>query len=187
MKIKISKASWMILTAGTFIIVLATLGVTRSGQVKEQNRLSGELTVAETRLDNIHATQLQPQIDELEEQLKDTVSQVEEAKERLKQTVLSVDVADKFYEIAQYCGVTISSVGISRVMKQTYANISCEATSLSAAITGTLSDITDFVGGLNNNFTTGFVQSVQLSIIGETEEGLTSASLAIIVYSYKGS
>jgi hypothetical protein len=32
--IKISKTGWIILSAGIFVVVLAGLGITRSGQVK---------------------------------------------------------------------------------------------------------------------------------------------------------
>jgi hypothetical protein len=133
---KISKTSWMILASGVFIIVLIGLGMTRSGQISEQSRLEEELLVSAARLEKLHPADLQPQLDELEEQLQDALSLTAEAREKMKQTVISVDVADKFFEIAGYYGVTVNSLGTSSISNQPYESIDCETISLSASVTG---------------------------------------------------
>jgi hypothetical protein len=80
---KISKASWMILGAGVFIIALAGLGVARSGQVQEQKKVTADLAVNTARLNKLQITPAPPQTGELEEEIKDTQSLTEEIKAKL--------------------------------------------------------------------------------------------------------
>ncbi len=183
---KISKAAWMIVGAGAFVIILAGLGMAWSGQMQEQSSINEELLTLDTRLANINASQFQGQIDELEQKLQASLNKAEKAEQDLIQTVISVDVADKFYEIARRYGVTVNNIGTSQISKQPYLNIGCEVISLRASVRGDLSHIIDFVIGLNKDFTTGYVQAVQLSIGREADDD-SSASLQMIVYSYLGS
>jgi hypothetical protein len=181
---KISKASWMILSAGVFIIILAGLGMTRSGQIKEFDVLSANVTFNSARLNNLQVGQLQTEINEYQEQLKDSQGQVAEVRDKLKQTVISVDVADKFYEVAAFCGVVVNTLSTSAVVQQPYAKIDCEATSVNSVVSGDQEDIVKFVLALNDNFSTGFVRSAQISF---STEGLSNVSIQMIVYSRKGS
>lgn len=176
---KISKASWMILGAGVFLIVLAGLGLARSGQMKDMETLQEELSVSTARLNNLKVTQFQTQINELEEQLRDAQERAAEARDKLKQSVVSVDVADKFYEVADYYGVSVLRINTTTISEQPYSSINCETISLGAAVYGEMDDLVDFIIGLNDNFSTGFVKSLQMN-------GGGSASLQMIVYSRKG-
>jgi outer membrane murein-binding lipoprotein Lpp len=180
---KISKASWMILGAGIFIIILAGLGLTRSGQIKAYDDLSDNLSATIARLNNLQVGQLQTEINEYTEQLRDAADQTSEAKEKLKQTVISVDVADKFYDIASYCGVIIRSLVTTTIVEQPYSSINCETTSLSGLITGTPEDIVRFVIAVNDNYTTGFIRAAQLQF----EDDGCSVNLQMSVYTTKGS
>jgi hypothetical protein len=179
---KISKASWMILAAGVFIIILAALGITRSGQVNEYEALSSNLTLLSSRISNFQTGNLQTQIDEYKEQLKDTQEQAAEARTKLEQTVISVDVAEKFYQIADYCEVIIKNLGTSTVSTQKFEAVNCETTSLSASINGKKEKITQFVIALNNNFSTGFVRAAQLNFT-DSENG--TVNVQMIVYTRK--
>jgi hypothetical protein len=184
---KMSRASWMIIAAGAFLILLVGMGLTRSGQIKEQSKANEELRLAETRLNKTQVTSYQTQINELEAQLADTTSMAEEAKERLKQTVVSVDVADKFYEIAAFCGVTVESIGTQPIADFVFNSVNCETTSVTSAVSGNLTNVINFIIGLNDNYATGYVQSVQFTISGETLEATANAAIQMIVYSRKGS
>ncbi len=181
---KISKASWMILGAGVFIIVLAGLGLTRSGQIKAFDDLSANLSVSGARLNNLQTGQLQTEIDEYEEQLKDTLEQVNEVKEKLKQTVISFDVADKYYEIAAFCDVIVTNLSTTTISEQPYAGINCETVSLSSQVTGTPEDIIKFIIALNDTFVTGFIRAAQLTFNGD--DGCT-VTLQMSIYTTKGS
>jgi hypothetical protein len=181
---KISKASWMILAAGVFIIILAGLGITRSGQVNEYEALSSNLTLLSGRLNNLQIGNLQTQIDEYKEQLRDAQEQTADARTKLEQTVISVDVAEKFYQVADYCQVIINNLSTSTITAQNFKAVNCETTSLSASVTGEKENITKFIIALNNNFSTGFVRSAQL---GFSESENSTVGLQMIVYSRKGS
>jgi hypothetical protein len=181
---KISKASWMILVAGVFIIILAALGITRSGQVNEYEALSSDLTLLSSRLNNLQTGNIQTQIDEYKVQLKDTQEQAAEARTKLEQTVISVDVAEKFYQIADYCEVIINNLSTSTISAQKFEAVDCEATSLSAFISGEKENIIDLIIALNNNFTTGFVKTAQFNL-SNSENG--SVGVQMIVYTRKRS
>lgn len=173
----------MILAAGVFIIALAGLGMTRSGQIKDYEAISGNLSFASTRLNTVQLGNLQTEIDEYKQQLKDTQEQVSEAKNKLDQTILSVDVADKFYEIANYCEVTVDSLSTTTITPEQFAAIDCETISVSATISGDLQNVLDLVMALNDNFSTGFVRSAQFSFNLEPPDSL---SVQMVVYSRKG-
>jgi len=181
---KISRASWVILASGVFIIVLAGLGMTRSGQMAAEDKLAEDLQVAQARLSNLQVTQLQTQINEYNAQLNDAKSQADDILQKLKQTVISVDVAEKFFVLADYYGVTINNITTSSIAQQPFASVNCETISLSASVSGELENLINFIIGLNNNFSTGFVRAAQLSINGEEASG---ASVQMTVYSQKGS
>jgi hypothetical protein len=179
---KISKATWMILGAGIFIIVLSGLGVARYGQVQERDKVSEDLAVNTVRLNKLQVITPQAQIDELQEEVNDVQSQTEDIKTRLVQSIISVDVADKFYEIAGFYSVNVTSLGTSALSEQPFADIPCEVISLSASVSGTMENIVDFVKGINDNYTTGFIRSAQLELKDPAE---SFASIQMIVYSYR--
>jgi len=180
---KISKASWMILGAGVFIIALTGLGVARYGQVQEQKKLTSELALSTTRLNKLGVNTAQPQIDELKEDVKDVQKRIGEIKARLLQSVISVDVTDKFYEIAGFYKVSVTGIGTSAMSAQPFEDISCDVISLSASVSGTMEDIVDFIKGLNDNFSTGFIRSAQLDV---SDPLASVVSVQMTVYSYRG-
>ena len=184
---KLSKTGLLILAAGAFIVVLAVLGITRYGQISEQDELNDVLSVSESRLSNINLQPYEVQKAELLEQLVESESLLEEAKDRLIQTVISVDVTDKFYEIAAYHSIRVDSISTTKNQTSDYEGVICIMITINALVTGDLTHVIDFVAGLNNNFSTGFVQSVQLSIDDDTIENGATANIMMIVYTYEGS
>lgn len=174
----------MILATGVFIIVLAGLGIARSGQLKEQARVNQELSMASARLGNLQVIELQAQINELQEQLTEAHDQSTEAVDKLKQNIISVDIADKFYEIASFYNVTVDDISTTPVAQQPYAGINCDTISLDADVGGGNVDIVNFITGLNENFTTGFVRTIQLS---NSDNDSSQVNVQMVVYSYKGS
>jgi len=206
--LKLSKASWLILAAGVFLIVLAGLGLTRSQQMKEQTKLDQELSVTEKRLSTLQTTQLTQQLENLKVKVEESEAQVKDARARLDQTVTSVDVADEFYKIANYCSVNITSLTTSKIANSKYLNVSMLTTSLSAAVTGDKKNIVDFIISLNNGFVTGKMGSISINFSGaEAEEeipgseeeqeeeepeegeelatGTASAFISMLIYSYE--
>jgi len=183
---KFSKTGWLILSAGIFIVVVAGMGITRSSQLKDQNRLGTDLLLSQTRLDKIETTS-QTQLNELNQQLVDSGQQIAEAKDRLRQKIKSVDVTDKFYEIAQYYSVNVTIMGTTTISHDNYEGVPCSVIALSGSACGELTNIIEFIAGLNNNFSTGFVQSTQISVADDATVGESTASISLVVYSYEGS
>jgi hypothetical protein len=184
--IKLSKTSWLILSAGIFVVILGGLGVTRSQQLKEQSKLEEDLGLSTTRVDNIHVEHLRPQLEELQLKLDETKSQLDEAVDILHQSVVSVDVTEKYFAIAESCGVVIQNISNTTISTGTIEGISCNTISIHASVTGELEDIVDFLISLNENYATGYVQSTQISNTSGSPNGESTASFNMIVYSYEG-
>jgi hypothetical protein len=212
--IKLSKTSWLILSAGVFVVILAGLGVTRSQQYRDQNRMNDELSMSETRLNSIDVTDLRRQVENLQSQVEEGNTQLDEAKQRLRQTVISVDVTDELYKIAAYSGVTVMRMTTAPISPNNLEGIGLSMTSLTATATGDLDKLVDFVINLNNGFATGYLSSAQISVpspegtpgdeLEESEEPgeppdegdeeetealegtLPTVSIQMVVYSYEG-
>jgi len=182
--LKLSKISWLILSAGVFLVILAGLGITRSQQFQEENALTEELGLSEARLNNIQVAQLQQQNDELQQRIKDSQEQLDIVKERLHQPVESVDVTDKFFVIAENCDVLVMNLSTTTISENILGDIDCSSISISASVQGDLDDLIDFIISLNNGFATGCVRTAQISFSTTgIDEGLSS-SIQMIVYSY---
>lgn len=183
---KLSKTGLLILAAGAFIVVLAGLGITRYSQISEQNGLNEALSVSETRLTAVNLQPYEVQKAELLEQFIASQSLLEEARNRLIQTVISVDVTGKFYEIAVFHSIIVNSISTTKNTVEDYEGVVCTLITISAKVTG-LSHVVDFIAGLNNNFSTGFVQSVKIDIGDDTVENGASADILMVVYTYESS
>ena len=184
--IKLSKTSWLILAAGVFIVILAGLGLTRSQQLDEQNQLDEALASSTARLNMLEVSQLKLEEAELQQRLDETMVEFDEVKDRLRQTVVSVDVTDELFRIAEYSDVEIMSMMSSAQSGGKLGPIPCLTTSISANIKGSTSNLIDFVLNLNSGYTTGIVQSVNISVPEGTSDNSTAA-ITLFIYAYEGS
>ena len=182
---KLSKTSWLILAAGIFIIVFASLGITRSQQLQEQEQLDDELTVAEMRLNKFQVKQLGQQQEELQKQLDESTTQLTAAEDKLRQTIDSINVTDEFFEIARSCSIEVVGISSSNIGSEELGNIVCSVITLNATVAGDTSNLISFVIRLNNDFTTGIVKSAQISI-PEMADDRPSANILMVVYAYGG-
>jgi hypothetical protein len=183
--LKLSKTSWLILSAGVFVVVLAGLGITRSQQMQEQGKLSQELGISQKSLDNLQVNDLKVRLDELQQRTEEAELQLDEARSRLDKTVVSVDVTDEFFSIAHYCGVIIMTMNNSPIKSTKFEGVGLQTTSLTATAYGDLDSILQFVMSLNNDFTTGLVRSFQIDI-NEDPDVLPTLSVQMVIYSYEG-
>jgi len=184
--LKLTKTSWLILSVGIFIVVVAGLGLTRSQQFQEKDQLDEELSISEKRLNKFQVKDLREQQEELQERLDESTIQLMAVKDSLRQPVESIDVTDEFFAIAYDCGVEVMSISSSGIKSEKLEDIVCSVISLNARVTGEVSNLITFVIKLNNDFTTGIVESAQLSIPETVYEGKASASIQMVVYAYEG-
>jgi len=183
--LKLSKASWLILAAGVFVVVLAGLGITVSQQMQERGQLEEDLSISLKSLEKLDNTELRQRLDELQQLIDDERLQLDEARLRLDKTVVSVDVTDQFFSIADYCSVKVMSMSTSPVQNDKFEGIGLSMTALNSMAEGDLDDIINFVISLNNDFTTGLINTFQIDI-PEGSENITAVNVQMYVYSYEG-
>jgi hypothetical protein len=184
---KLSKASWIILAVGLFIVVMAGLGITRSQQAKEQGRLDDELAVSQQLLASLDIADLQADLEELEQAAEEGQTQLDEARALLDQSVVSVDVTDEFFDIASACGVLVVNLSTTPIVPNIYDGIGLSMTTLDASVEGEVPALIDFVERLHADFTTGLVTSTQIDVPTAPSEEGPSATVQILIYSYEGS
>ncbi len=188
----LSKTSWLILSAGVFLVVLAGLGMTRSQQLQERNKLADELALSEKRLGMLQTAPLSQQLENLRVKVEEGEAQLKEAQARLRQTVVSVDVTDEFFKIAEYCSVNVTNMSTTAISQSKYEGITLSTISLTATVQGKKNNIINFVISLNNGYATGNVQTAQVTLHesyreDETEEsGEDTATVSMVIYSYEG-
>jgi hypothetical protein len=185
-KLKLSKIAWLILSAGIFIVVLAGLGLTYSGQKKEQKTLTDELEVSRMRLEKADDAGVQfQQISQLEERLTDSQSRLTEAKQKLLQAILSVDVTEKFFQIAEASGVTVFNIGTTDIQNAVVDGVNCYKIGIHGTAKGKFSNLIDFIVNINQNYITGYIKTAQIAVGTEDLEDNT-VNIQLEVYSSKG-
>ena len=185
-KLKLSKIAWLILSAGVFVVVLAGLGFTYSGQKTEQKNLKEEFETSKIRLEKTQDIGVQQQqLDQLKERLVDSQSRLAEARDKLLQAILSVDVVEKFFQIAESNNVMVMNIGTTKIQTTTVNGVECSRIAINCMIEGELLDIIDFIINLNENYITGYVVSAQISV-SEGSGDTCSANLQMEVFSSKG-
>ena len=184
--LKLSKTSWLILSAGVFVVILAGLGLTRSQQLQEQSTLDEEISLTETRLSKIQVNQLNQQLEEFKQRADESETQLTEAKDRLRQNIESDDTVEEFFVIANYCGVEVMKITTSVIATDSLEGVECSHISLNASVDGELLDLVNFIISLNDGYTTGIVNSAGISIPESSEEGMATADIKMTIYSYDG-
>jgi len=200
--LKISKTSWLVLTAGIFVIAAASLGWARSQQVNEQNQLGEELSLAEWRLSELQFEELSSRQEELERQLSEIISNLEAAQATLSQPTVSVTANDTLFYIAEVCGVEIIEVNSSDPTRDEREGITYSVLPLTATVEGEAHNLINFITRLNDDFSNGVVKSVAINIPegteadAETEEEQSeeeesevekpSANISLVIYTYRG-
>jgi hypothetical protein len=184
--IKLTKTGWLILAAGVFVVVLASLGVTRTQQLKEKGKLDQDLQSSTQILEKIQTSDLRQQIDDTQQKVDETQVLRDEAAQSLNETVVSVDVSDELFTIANYCGVTVMHLVTSPIRQSQLENVQLDSTTMNVQVDGELPNLVNFVNSLNNDYKTGFIKSYQISVPNASTSNETpSASIQMIIYSYE--
>lgn len=176
----------MILAVGVFAVVIIGLGLTRSQQIQAQGKLDDELSIAEMRLNKLQLQDLNQQLAELQGRYDQSETQLTAAKDKLRQTVESIDVTDKFFAVARSCNVQVTSLSSSGIKSDKLGGIACSKISLNADVSSQVPNLIDFIIRLNHDFSTGLVDSTQISVTKTPNGDQSSAKIAMVVYSYQG-
>lgn len=183
---KPSKTALIVVSAGIFIIILASLGIVCFQRVKEQNQLSEQLALAQSRVSGAQLEQLSSRQTELEKQLSQDTSQFEAVKAILSQPESSVTVYSILFEIAEACRVEVVKMTSPGLANGDLEGISCSVLALGITVEGSISSLVNFVTKLNDYLTTGVVKSVTMTVPDTTNGESASAHIEAIVYIYRG-
>lgn len=188
---KLGKTSWLILGAGIFIIVFASLGTINSQRLQERSQLNEELAIAEARLNKLQLTELSSNKERLEMQLEQTISQFEAAKATLTQPTIAIDVSDNLYRIAEAAGVEITEISSTGLTNGDLEGITTSVLPFTTTVEGNVSNLINFVTRLNADFMTGVVKSVEITSPNATSSNTTGedkpwANIRLVVHTYQG-
>jgi len=194
---KKSKRLWILLAMGAFVIAFAALGMNYSAQGQTKEYLGQELSLAQLRLEQYSVVELSSQKMELEDQLAGLESAINAAKHDLHWFTSSgsINVTSTIFEIAKDCVVEITEVTSTGLSYENLENMNRSVLPLKVKAEGNLPHLIKFASALNNRYSTGLTQSVQINIPG-TGEGAgeelvvelekPSVEIQLVVYSYYG-
>jgi len=182
---KLSKKSWLLISVGVFTILFAGLWTVHSQKANEQKQLEDKLNTAELKLGEFQTEQLFQRQNELEEQLKQTLSQSEDAREILSQPIGSLAINSVMFNIAETCNVEVIEIGSPGLASEDLDGLACNVLPFAATVEGDVTDLVSFITELNNDLENGIINSVEISV-PETTGEKASANFQMVVYAYQG-
>ena len=173
---KLTKASWLMLMGGIFIIVFAGLGLAYSRQTQEQTRLAQEMAQAQLILAKSSPAELSSEKDELEKRLTQSQSQLEALKASLSPVVQSIEASDALFDIAETCGVEVIGSRSTPPSVEALNGVGYSTLCLKVRLEGDVTNIIRFIHTWTEENLTGVVKSVRINvpeITGEEAEETT--------------
>lgn len=189
---KLSKTSWLFLAVGIFAILGASLGLVYAQQVSEQSRLEQELSVAQLQFDKSSSEELSSRQEELERRLAQVNRGLKTAETRISQPIESVEASDTLFVIAEHYGVEIIEVSSSTPTSEELKGVTCRVLPLAVQVKGDVSNLIDFVINWSGEYSTGVVNSMEITVpqltgAGEQEsEEEATANIRMLIYTYVG-
>jgi len=188
---RLSKTAWLILGIGIFVIAFATLYMLYSRQADEQEQLRDSLSVAQDALPQLISERedLESQLTQWESQLAQATSSLVKIEARFPESVQSIEYDERLFEIADDCDLEITSLTASEPGEEKVEDVTYAVTSFGVEVEGEVADILDFVNAIATSeyFTTATMEMVNMDIPEpEEEEDKPSATIELVIYSYKG-
>jgi len=186
-RIKLTKIAWLLLAAGIVVVAFSSLGVAYFQQVDAKEQLDKEISLANSRLNALKLQELRSRQQELEQQLSEVISQLEIAKADLSPSIENIAATDTVFETSNDSNVVVNQYSSADFNYSDLAGINFSILPIGATIKGNVPDIIDFVINLNENFTTGAVQLVDISTSSNTTAVDDSkATIKQSIYVYQG-
>jgi uncharacterized protein YpmS len=183
---KISKVAWLIIGIGIFAIAAGSLYMLYSQQVSEQRELNERLAAAQTLL-----PQVTTQRDNLENQLSQVEARLQDAEANFPESVQSIEFGDKFFRVADDCGVAITSFTSVEPSAKKQGSVSYSVASFTVTVEGEVDDILDFINTIATDeyFVSTTPEVVSMEVPESDDEGegeKSSATINLVVYGYQG-
>jgi hypothetical protein len=90
------------------------------------------------------------------------------------------------FDIAEAYGVEVTELSSSGLVSEELEGVPCSVLSLTVRVEGDIPDLIGFITKLNDDFTTGVVQSVEISIPETTGGEESSANIQLVIYTHRG-
>jgi len=188
---KLSKTAWLILGIGIFVIAFATLYMLYSRQVGEQEQLQGSLAVAQGALPQLVSERedLESQLTQWESQLAEATSSLAKIEASFPESVQSIEYDERLFKLADDCDLEIIELTAEEPSEEKVEDVTYAVTSFGVKVRGEVADILDFVNAIATSeyFTTATMEMVDMKIPEpDEEEDKPSATIGLVIYSYKG-
>jgi len=183
---KVSRKFWLVLGIGVLVILIATLWYLRNQQVAEQNRLSDDLSMVNSRLAGLELDQLSAQQLQLRDEIAATKTESLDLINKIGIPTDSIAISDTLYAIALKSGVVITNISASEEQTTKLANIPCRSIALETKVTGDWSKLVEFVSDLKSDFTTCLVETMTFTVSDQPLSNPSSVDIKLTVYTFEG-
>jgi hypothetical protein len=193
--LRLTRASWLILALGIFVIAFASVFVVYARQASQHKDLESSLAEAQVRYPQL-ASQiktLESQLAQRQSDLAAELSKLSQAKAKFPSSVPIIDYYQRLLALADDCDLSITSLTASEPRQQSADSVTYLVTTLNVAVSGDMADILDFIHTLatREDFTSATVTVVNINTPQPPsgEEGIfqeSQASLTLDIYAYPG-
>lgn len=202
---KTGKTTWIYLGMALVVIAAALLAVAQSGLEAEKAALISDLDDATVALRQLDMEGLRAERQDVLASLEDALKELESEQDKYRWPVESLAACETLFDIADECGVSISSDGVrldefrsTGTSGSAQEGIPCLALPVTVTVTGEIDDILDFVKRATKEYPFAVLVSVNIIIPAvaediEGEEGeepvaeteLTEATVSLVIYTYQ--
>ncbi len=181
---KLGKKSILIIGIGAFVIALTGLWLVYSQQAAQKEELASTLDTAKLKLTGINNKTLSRRRAELEWQLEQVSSQADAARETFARPVDSISVNDHLFEIAAAHSVNITAISSTGPAEEELAGLVLPVLPFSITATGNMTDLSDFITRLNDDYPTCLIRTAGMDIPENGEPA--TADIEVAIYTYQG-
>lgn len=186
MRLKSGKTFWMVIAIGVFVIALTGVAKVYFEKSGEQKEVNEQLAVAQSRLSEIPLEELSSRQSELEGQLSQTTSQYNEVNSIISQPISSINTSSTFFDVAKTFGLEVTELTSTTPVTESLEGLNCTMISLTATVRGEVSNIVNFISGMNFYLKTGTIKSTIITIPETASGDNASANIQLVVYNYQG-
>jgi hypothetical protein len=192
---KLSGKSLVLLVAGITLIMVFSLGMVYINSSEQQEELTEQLNIIQPVLTRTAPDEVSPEMAEMENRQQQAELELENAKEMLRQPIYAIGIARELFDIAEATDVDILSISSPGVMADVLGGLPFLALAARVEIEGDTADLVAFVAALGQQYSTGFITSLQFDIPDpedeETDEDgnpkKPSAFVDVQIFTYEGS
>lgn len=186
MRLKLHKTFWMVIAIGVFVIALTGLAKVHFEQSGEQKKVNEQLGLAQSRLSELPLEELFFRQSELAGQLSQTTSQFNEVNAIISQPISSINISNTFFDVAKTFGLEVTELTSTTPTIGSLEGLNCLMITLTATVKGEVSNIVNFITGMNFYLKTGTIKSTIITIPEAASGDNASANIQLVVYNYQG-